>query len=118
MEDKKAAMEARKKKLRALEQSLFGNDSSGVVGLPEVKDVGEYEQKARGFATLRPRTGARDGMLESFGEIREDSFKKQVKFDRLENLSGSSKVMILLVIYYSTLVSPITVHKKMRCHPF
>ena len=43
----KEAQEARRKKLRLLEQSLFGGDGGVAVGLPKVKAVDEYNEAAR-----------------------------------------------------------------------
>ena len=59
----KEAQEARRKKLRHLEQSLFGADGETAVGLPKVKAVDEYHEAARGTATFRSKPATPDASV-------------------------------------------------------
>ena len=56
----KEAQEARRKKLRLLEQSLFGGDGETTVGLPKVKAVDEYHEMAREAATFKTKPATPD----------------------------------------------------------
>ena len=59
----KEAQEARRKKLRHLEQSLFGGDGETTVGLPKVKAVDEYHEAAREAATFRSKPTTPDASV-------------------------------------------------------
>ena len=59
----KEAQEARRKKLRHLEQSLFGGDGETTVGLPKVKAVDEYHEATREGATFRSKPATPDASV-------------------------------------------------------
>ena len=59
----KEAQEARRKKLRLLEQSLFGGEGGVAVGLPKVKAVDEYHEAAREAATFRSKPATPDASV-------------------------------------------------------
>ena len=59
----KEAQEARRKKLRHLEQSLFGGDGETTVGLPNVKAVDEYHEATREGATFRSKPATPDASV-------------------------------------------------------
>ena len=59
----KDAQEARRKKLRHLEQSLFGADGETTVGLPKVKAVDEYHEAGREAATFRSKPDTPDASV-------------------------------------------------------
>ena len=75
MGDREAA-EARRRKLRLLEQSLFGAEGAAAVGLPQVKAVDEYHEVAREAATLRTREQVAPSVLENLPRFYKEPKKK------------------------------------------
>ena len=75
MGDREAA-EARRRKLRLLEQSLFGTEGAAAVGLPQVKAVDEYHGAAREAATLRSREQVAPSVLEDLPRFYKEPKKK------------------------------------------